>query len=123
MNKIKKILIIISILIITGGIFIFAANYEIIDGLDSDKFTIDSSAGYLTINKNYPISNNSYEVNIINIGDSKKITVNTILATSCKVILDAGGSTGDGIYRIDPDGVGNNNPFYVYCDMVTDGGG
>lgn len=33
------------------------------------------------------------------------------------------GKTGSGIYRIDPDGPGPVEPFDVYCDMETDGGG
>jgi len=40
---------------------------------------------------------------------------------SCKDILDAGKSTGDGIYTIRPLGV--EKPFQVFCDMTTDGGG
>jgi len=44
--------------------------------------------------------------------------------SSCKAILDAGYAYGDGIYYIDTDGAGNNNPpIPVYCDMTTDGGG
>ena len=39
---------------------------------------------------------------------------------SCKDILDRGQSIGDGVYTINPTG---NNPFDVYCDMTTDGGG
>ena len=42
------------------------------------------------------------------------------LATSCKAILDAGDSTGNGVYAIAPDGV---TPISAYCDMTTDGGG
>ena len=42
---------------------------------------------------------------------------------SCKQILDNGGSTGNGVYSIDPDGVGGNAPFQAYCDMTGDGGG
>jgi len=42
---------------------------------------------------------------------------------SCKEILNAGLSTGDGQYFIDPDGVGGLLPFRVYCDMTTSGGG
>lgn len=42
---------------------------------------------------------------------------------SCKEILNAGLSTGSGQYFIDPDGVGGETPFRVYCDMTTDGGG
>jgi len=33
------------------------------------------------------------------------------------------GSTGDGIYRIDPDGSGATAPLDVFCDMTTSGGG
>ena len=42
---------------------------------------------------------------------------------SCKGILNAGNSVGDGTYTIDPDGEGTMFPFEVYCDMTTDGGG
>ena len=42
---------------------------------------------------------------------------------SCMDILAYGESTGDGTYSIDPDGVGGESPFDVYCDMTTDGGG
>ena len=33
------------------------------------------------------------------------------------------GNAGDGIYVIDPDREGGSDPFQVYCDMTTDGGG
>lgn len=43
---------------------------------------------------------------------------------SCKEILNAGLSTGDGLYLIDPDGAhGFEKPVRVYCDMTTSGGG
>src|SRR6185369_3251444 len=43
---------------------------------------------------------------------------------SCKHILTVGGGGGgNGIYWIDPDGVGGGAPFQVYCDITTDGGG
>lgn len=42
---------------------------------------------------------------------------------SCLGVLNAGISTGDGEYLIDPDGVGGQPPFSAYCDMTTDGGG
>ncbi|HAN30385.1 MAG TPA: hypothetical protein DCQ06_02195, partial [Myxococcales bacterium] len=44
-------------------------------------------------------------------------------AASCKAILDAQASLGDGSYWLDSDGAGGNAPFAVYCDMTTDGGG
>ena len=43
--------------------------------------------------------------------------------TSCIDILTQGGSTGDGMYEIDPDGVGGEDSYFVYCDMTTNGGG
>jgi len=42
---------------------------------------------------------------------------------SCSHILENGGSTGDGVYSIDPDSAGGNAAFDAYCDMTTDGGG
>jgi len=39
---------------------------------------------------------------------------------SCKAILDAGESTGDGIYWVYPN---SSSGFQVYCDMTNDGGG
>jgi hypothetical protein len=42
---------------------------------------------------------------------------------SCREILLAGASQGDGVYAIDPDGGGPGAPVDVWCDMTTDGGG
>ena len=43
---------------------------------------------------------------------------------TCSDILDNGRDDGDGDYTIDPDGSGGGlDPFEVYCDMTTDGGG
>jgi hypothetical protein len=42
---------------------------------------------------------------------------------TCKAILDAGESHGDGVYTLYPDGYDDHDPFPVYCDMTTDGGG
>ncbi len=43
--------------------------------------------------------------------------------TTCKAILNAGQSGGDGIYWIDPDGGSTANAYQTYCDMTTSGGG
>ena len=46
------------------------------------------------------------------------------LGLTCDDILAMGRSTGDGDYFIDPDGYATAlDPFEVYCDMTTDGGG
>ena len=46
------------------------------------------------------------------------------LGVTCLDILNQGRSVGDGDYTIDPDGWGAGlDPFEVWCDMGTDGGG
>jgi hypothetical protein len=45
-------------------------------------------------------------------------------ATSCLTLLQANPDLYDREYEIDPDGPGQGlDPFVVYCDMTTDGGG
>lgn len=50
-------------------------------------------------------------------------------ATSCRTYRNPppgysyAGTTGDGVYQIDPDGTGSDSAFAVLCDMTTDGGG
>ncbi|MFA7307946.1 MAG: fibrinogen-like YCDxxxxGGGW domain-containing protein [Hyphomicrobium sp.] len=46
-----------------------------------------------------------------------------VYPSSCKAILDAGNSGGDGNYTIDPDGSGGDAQFQAYCDMTGNGGG
>lgn len=43
--------------------------------------------------------------------------------TDCQEILNNNPKATSGTYEIDPDGPGGNQPFKVYCDMQTDGGG
>jgi len=45
------------------------------------------------------------------------------IGLSCKDIYDNYGGTESRTYFVDPDGEGGNNPFEVYCDMTSDGGG
>lgn len=50
-------------------------------------------------------------------------------AASCKEYLNApagktyGGTTGNGVYWIDPNGGSNSDGYKAYCDMTTNGGG
>jgi len=63
-------------------------------------------------------------VNAVGEGDrSNEVNITPSPLASCKAILDAGCSAGDGVYTIDPDGAGGNAPFQAYCDMTMDGGG
>ncbi|MFO0756201.1 MAG: DNRLRE domain-containing protein [Byssovorax sp.] len=43
--------------------------------------------------------------------------------SSCRAILNAGASTGNGVYWIDPDGAGPIAAAQMYCDMSRHGGG
>lgn len=46
------------------------------------------------------------------------------LVASCRHIIENGDSVGDGLYLVDPDGDNSGvEPFEVYCDMTTQGGG
>lgn len=45
------------------------------------------------------------------------------IATICARILAHAPDAADGVYTIDPDGVGPNAAFAAYCDMTADGGG
>jgi hypothetical protein len=46
------------------------------------------------------------------------------LGATCLEVLNNGYSVGDDYYTIDPDGYGTGlDPFEVFCDMSTDGGG
>ena len=44
-------------------------------------------------------------------------------SASCLEIKQKDSNSEDGIYEIDPDGSGSIEPFNVYCDMTTSGGG
>ena len=65
---------------------------------------------------------NSGEVSTSSLEFTKEPGANDILQ-SCKAILDAGASVGDGSYHIDPDNDPATPAIEVYCDMTTDGGG
>lgn len=105
-------------------------NWSNVNISSSSNFKL-SKLGNLIITNGTGLDENQYRVNII--GDctlssvtSDIVTIyynsNCILA-SCQAWFNEGHTT-DGIYKIDPDGIGTGNPeFEVYCDMTTDGGG
>lgn len=45
------------------------------------------------------------------------------MAASCRAIKSSTPSATDGVFQIDPDGVGGSAPMNVFCDMTTAGGG
>ena len=45
------------------------------------------------------------------------------VAISCQQIKTGNPMAPDGIYTVDPDGMGNGAPISVFCDMSTNGGG
>ena len=47
----------------------------------------------------------------------------TCAALDCYALHVANPALGDGIYKIDPDGLGGADPFDAYCDMTSSGGG
>lgn len=53
---------------------------------------------------------------------NKTVSVVSTPTRNCLEYKIAGYNT-DGIYTIDPDGLGGNAPFNCYCDMTNDGGG
>ena len=95
--------------------------------------SVDASTGGSMIeNTATIIASESSDSNSGNGSASASINVNTPIplgggvsnpGLSAKHILDSGASTGDGVYWIDPDGEGGNDPLQAYCDMTTDGGG
>lgn len=68
----------------------------------TDTFTIDFTGTRLTCNID--------------------INVTSIPFSNCLAYFNAG-STTDGVYTIDSDGVGGNPAYNCYCDMTSNGGG
>ena len=58
-----------------------------------------------------------------NLVDGAQHLQSAISSLDCAEIHFNDPSLPDGTYLIDPDGVGGEDPFEVYCDMTTDGGG
>ena len=65
----------------------------------------------------------TFTITFVGRGDTcnTDITV-TFTSPNCLAYFNAGFTT-DGVYTIDPDGVGSNPAYDCYCDMTNDGGG
>ncbi len=56
--------------------------------------------------------------------DTYTFHLDTCAPTSCNQLRNQHPEgIGTAVYAIDPDGVGSNTPFYVYCDFEANGGG
>ncbi len=96
-----------------NGYYFYASGVFSTIGLDTIVLT---GYGTPTVGQtdNFSLSYNNNACNI-------PVVVNDI-KPNCLAWYNAGQTT-DGIYTIDPDGIGGNAPFDCLCDMTTDGGG
>jgi hypothetical protein len=79
----------------------------------SDGITSSQTDFVLTVSRVLILDSGSYKYS------------NDTFATNCKEYIDsvAYSAEGDGTYWVDPDGVGINVAFPVFCDMTTASGG
>lgn len=99
------------------------------------KFVYDSASNsmqeYMYYNGGWVLSGGAGSTNkYIKLANGARQWSDSSYATSCLKYIQSDiagynytGDTGDGVYKIDPDGTGGNAPFDVYCDQTTDGGG
>ncbi len=105
-----------------------AGSRLVVDGADTGLASADVSSG-ATLAVIMPAFDQFEETRtaIVTLGNYStdwSVTTRSDTLRSCKEILDAGLSTGSGMYTVDPDGFsGPLGPIEVWCDMVTDGGG
>lgn len=82
----------------------------------------------ITVEKSLPPEGDGQPVNIRDFGTYRAWSDGTFARSVQEYRHPEGkyaysGDIGNGIYRIDPDGVGTQQPIDVYGDMTTDGGG
>jgi hypothetical protein len=100
-----------------------------VNGYSFSASGVFSSIGVNTITlvaSGTPIASqtDTFTINFVGTGFTcnKTISVSNGLYRNCLDYKNSGYNT-DGIYVIDPDGVGGNAPFNCYCDMTNNGGG
>jgi hypothetical protein len=107
----------------TGDLNAVTNRVTVPDGYAQYKVTITKS-GYDLYTQDFTAAELASYFDSTANGPLEVVLQKTIYFSSCKAILDAGLSTGDGVYTIDPDGTDNGEiPIDAYCDMTTDGGG
>ncbi len=95
-----------------SGVFPSAGTYNVL--LAGNGTPINAQTDSFTISMSGTPGTCNVDVQVLN-------TLPVIYA-NCKEYKNNGFNT-DGIYTIDPDGVGGNDPINCYCDMTNDGGG
>ena len=81
-------------------------------GANSRRYTID----FAVVDE---LGNHTNVGCAIEVGDPGPV----VAGTMCAGILAENPAAGDGVYTVDLDDAGGADPFDVYCDMTTDGGG
>jgi len=91
-----------------GGTQVYEADMKLIPLSEPFQFVVTVVA---------PVENNSSTDSQLN-----NSSTDSQLFKSCREIKEKAATSENGIYKIDPDGEGESEPFEVYCDMTTDGG-
>ncbi len=100
-------------------------NWEFNDGKGKTAIDSSGSGNHGSLQSNVVWNTKGNDACPLYIGPAPASTLGTKAepAKSCKAILDAKASKGDGSYWIDPDGGGSQPAVQAKCDMTTDGGG
>ncbi len=108
-------------------------NFIISDGVDTEVFEEETTMGELatkTFSLDYTGFVKSVEIAPVLQSEAGKEKIGNVVdkeesndEKSCLGILENKKIKEDGIYKIDVDGLGEEKPFEVYCDMTTDDGG
>jgi hypothetical protein len=122
----------IKVTITTTAADSYSITTNTVNGYSFSASGVVTSAGTYTISlagTGTPIANQTDTFIISMAGTAGTCTVDIdVLAVAPPIYANCldwqnNGYNSDGIYTIDPDGTGGNDPYDCYCDMTNDGGG